>query len=199
MTPRSRRNQVAVEQLIEATSSPMARLRLGAAKALRTLSEHEPDLLYRHFEFFVKLRRSDNSVLRWNAMLVLGNLAAVDDDQMIDTILEEYLAPIRGPHLIDAANTMRGATAMAVAKPHLADRIARAILKVETANYKTPECRRVAIGHAINAFTRLMPMVSDKTALRLFVTRQLDNSRPATRKKAEAFVRRFQLLQKRAT
>lgn len=199
MTPRSLRNQEAVEQLVAATSSPMARLRLGAAKALRTLSEREPDLLYPHFEFFDKLRRSDNSVLRWNAMLVLGNLAPVDTEEKIDAILDDYLGSIRGPHLIDAANTIRGATAMAVSKPHLADRIARAILQVEAANYKTPECRRVAIGHAINAFTRLMPMVSDKSGVQLFVTRQVENSRPATRKKAEAFVRRFQSLQNRAT
>lgn len=81
MTPRSRRNQEAVEQLIAAISSPMARLRLGAAKALRTLSASEPHLLYPHFDFFVKLRRSRNSVLRWNAMLVLGNLAPVDQDE----------------------------------------------------------------------------------------------------------------------
>jgi hypothetical protein len=199
MTPRSLRNQQAVEQLIDAVSSPMARLRLGAAKALRTLSEREPDLLYPHFEFFDTLRRSGNSVLRWNAMLVMGNLAPVDDDEKADAILDDYLAPIRGPHLIDAANTMRGATAMAVAKPHLADRIARAILEVEAAHYKTPECRRVATGHAINAFARLMPLVTDKSALQLFVARQLKNSRAATRKKAEAFLRRFQSLEKRAT
>jgi hypothetical protein len=66
-------------------------------------------------------------------------------------ILEEYLAPISGPQMIDAANTIQGATSIALAKPYLADRIAAAVLAVEHAQYQRAECRNIAIGHAIRA------------------------------------------------
>jgi hypothetical protein len=186
-------------RLLAAIASPAARVKFGAAKELRTLSEHEPGRLYSHFDFFDPLRHSENSVLRWNAILVVGNLAAVDSQHKIDAILDDFLAPIRGPHLIDAANTIRAAAAVATAKPYLAGRIAHAILQVESANYQTDECRRVAAGHAIVAFTRLMPLLDDKGPVERFVTRQLESSRAATRKKAQAFLRRFHSLQKCAT
>ena len=180
-----------LETLLAAVSSDKGRVRLGAIKALRILSERAPYLIYPHFDFFARLLQHRNSILRWNAMLILGNLAAVDGERRTERIMDEYLAPISGPHLIDAANTMRGATAIATAKPHLADRIAARILKVERANYATPECRNVAIGHAIRSLDRLFPTLANKRAVQRFVSRQIDNRRPATRKKAERFLRKW--------
>jgi hypothetical protein len=95
--------------------------------------------------------------------------------------------------LIDAANTMRGAAAIGAAKPYLADTIARHILEVERATYATPECRNVAIGHAINSLDRLFPIIAGKRDVQLFVSRQMDNTRTATRKKAERFLRKWPL------
>jgi hypothetical protein len=155
------------------------------------LSERAPDLIYPHFDFFARLLQHENGILRWNAMLILGNLAAVDGERRTERIVDEYLAPILGPRLIDAANTIRGATAMAAAKPHLADRIAARILKVERANYATPECRNVAIGHAIRSFERLFPILAGKRGVQRFVARQIGNPRNATRKKAERFLRKW--------
>ncbi len=180
-----------LQALLTAVSSDVARLKFGAAKALRDLSERAPDLIYPHFDFFVSLLRNENSILRWNAILLLGNLAPVDEDCRVDRVIDDYLAPISGPHLIDAANTMRGATAIGAAKPYLADTIARQILKVERATYATPECRNVAIGHAIDCIGRLFPAIADQRVVQFFVSRQINNTRNATRKKAERFLRKW--------
>jgi hypothetical protein len=182
-----------LDALLAAVCSDVAAVKLGAAKALRHLSESAPDLICPHFAFFASLLRNENSIVRWNAILLLGNLAAVDGERRLDRIINDYLSPISGPHLIDAANTIRGATAIGAAKPYLADAIAIQILKVERATYATPECRNVAIGHAIVSFDRLFPMVADKRAVQLFASRQIDNSRTATRKKAERFLRKWPL------
>ena len=149
-----------MDALLNAVSWDVARVKFGACKALRNLSECAPDLIYPQFDFFASFLRHENSILRWNAILLLGNLAPVDGERRVDRIIDDYLSPIRGPHLIDAANTIRGATAMATAKPYLADLIARHIVEVERASYATPECRNVAIGHAIDspiAFSRSLP------------------------------------------
>lgn len=174
-----------------AVSSDVARVKFGAAKALRDLSERAPDLMYPHFDFFVSLLRNENSILRWNAILVLGNLARVDEDCRVDRILDDYLAPISGPHLIDAANTMRGAAVIGAAKPYLADKIARQVLQVERATYATPECRNVAIGHAIDCIGRLFSSITGQRLIQCFVFRQISNTRNATRKKAERFLRKW--------
>ena len=182
-----------LDALFAAMSSDVARLKFPAAKALRNLSQRAPDSIYPHFDFFASFLRHENAILRWNAILILGNLATVDGEGRVDRIIDAYLSPISGPHLIDAGNTMRGAAAIGVAKPYLADRIARHILEAERATYATPECRNVAIGHAIDALDRLFPMIADKGAVQRFVTRQTDNTRAATRKRAERFVRKWPL------
>jgi len=192
----TRQNPKVLDALFSAVSSATARERFGAAKRLRDISQHAPDLLYPRFDFFVDLMESENRILRWNAILILGNLAAADEQRRIDRLLDQYLGALAGPHLIDAANTIRGATAIALARPDLAGRIARDILQVEHARYETAECRNVAAGHAITALEQLFPLVANQRAVHLFVSRQRENRRPATRHKAEKFLRKWPIDQR---
>jgi hypothetical protein len=96
-----------------------------------------------------------------------------------------------GREMIGAANAIVAAANIALAKPHLADRIVKEILKVERASYQRPECRNVAIGHAIKSFDRCFRHVGNKRPVLAFVKRQLENPRPATRRKAERFLKRW--------
>jgi hypothetical protein len=180
-----------VETLLAELASDKAPVKFGAAKNLRVLSETRPELLYPHFDTWAALLGHENAILRWNAILLLGNLAPVDSERRLDGLLDRYLAPICGPQLIDAANTIRGATAMALGKPALAGKIAARILAVEQAVYATPECRNLAIGHAIECLGRLMPLNIEKSAIQAFVCRQAENPRPATRNKAAKFLRKW--------
>lgn len=167
--------------------------RFGCSKVLRLISEKTPALLYPHMEFFVGLSRDRNTFLRMDAARVIGNLAVVDFDGKFDRIFEEYFAPIKGPAMIPAANIIGTAAKIATARPFLADRIAGEILKVERAEYATAECRNVALGHAIQSFDLFFELVQDKASVSRLVKKQLQNPRTATRKKAEAFVRKHGL------
>lgn len=177
--------------VVDALGSATPRIRFAASKLLRVVSERSPEGLYPHFDSFVRLLHDKSSILRWNAILTLGNLAAADHRKKLDGILGEYLAPISGKNLIDAANTIRGAAAIARAKPYLADEIAKAILAVEEARYATRECRNVAIGHAINALDEFFPALRDQHNGLSFVRRQVKNSRRATSNKARKFLAKW--------
>ena len=174
LTSQVKRRSELLRALLGAMSSDTARVKSSAAKVLRMVSEHSPQMIYPQSDIFANVLKKENSMLRWNAILVFANLAAVDKERKVDRILDGYLAPITGPHLIDAGNTMRGATAIAAAKPYLADTIAQHILGVEHATYATPECRNVAVGHAINCLDSLFPMIAEKRAIQLFVSRQIE-------------------------
>jgi HEAT-like repeat protein len=176
---------------IDALGSVSPRVRFAACKLLRMVSEEFPEALYPHFDSFVRLLHDKNSILRWNAILALGNLAAVDHQDKLDPILDDYLAPISGPNLIDAANAMKGAAAIARAKPLLADRIAHAILAVELARYGTRECHNVAIGHAISALSEFFPSLRNRHEILSLVRRQLKNPRRATSNKARKFLAKW--------
>ena len=177
-----------IPSLVAGVSSTRASVRFGSAKALSLLAAGRPELLYPHFDFFVKQLDCPNSILRWNATRTLACLAPADRRNKLETALDKYLSPIPGPQMIAAATAIRWASTIALAKPHLADRLARAILGVRRAAYETEECRNVAIGHAIQSLGRFFEFIEDKKAVVKFVRAQLDNSRPATRAKARTFL-----------
>jgi hypothetical protein len=177
--------------VIDALGSATPRIRFAASKLLRLASERSPEALYPHFDCFVRLLSDKNSILRWNAMIILGNLAVADREKKLDTMLGIYLAPISGKNLISAANTIHGAAAIARAKPYLADEIAKAILAIEEARYATRECRNVAIGHAISALDEFFPSPLNRHLVRSFVRRQTKNPRRATSNKARKFLAKW--------
>lgn len=177
-------------EVLDGLESDEATVRYGSAKVIRTISEREPELLYPHLDFFVERLDCENQVMQWEAIAVLGNLARVDTEGTIDRLLDRYLGPIRGPVMITAANTIKGAVRIALAKPDLTEPIVKAILRVERGKYKTPECRNVAIGHALEAFGELDAQLDDAKAVLSFATRQLKNGRQSTRRKAERFLKR---------
>ena len=89
----------------------------------------------------------------------------------------------------NVANVIQGGARIAQAKWHLAERIAAEVLKVARAPYRTPECRNVAIGHAILALGGIMPLLRNPAPAVQFVRKQTRNARPATRKKAQQFLK----------
>jgi len=135
----------------------------------------------------------ENGIMQWKAIYVIANLASVDNKKQIEKVFDRYFAPISGPALITAANVVRGGAKIAAAKPQLADRVAKEILKVENARYKTPECRRIALGHAIEAFDHFYAGIKNKKPVIGPVRRQLESPRNATRKKAQRFMKRHGL------
>ena len=181
-------NATQIDDLCESLSSPTARVRYGAAKALRGVAAQAPEALYPRFDFFARMLDGDNRIFRWNASRILGSLAAADREDKIGKLFDHFFAPILGHELITAANVIQAAADIAEAKPELADRIAGEVMKVKRANYATPECRNVAIGHALTSLRRMYPHLGNKKPVLAFVRAQVDNPRPAARKRAAEFL-----------
>ncbi len=178
-----------IPALLEGMGMDKPALKYGCEKILRIISERRPDLVYPYFDRLAGMLDCENSILKWGAILTLANLATADDAGRIEGIFNRYFQPISGPVMITAGNIMRGSARIALAMPQLADRIAAEILKVERAEYKTPECRNIAIGHAIDAFGLFFEHIRDKEEISRFVARQISNPRPQVRKRAEKFLR----------
>ena len=183
------RNHELIAEVLAGIGAKRAGVRFGASKALRILSERVPELLYPHFDFFAALLGHGNHILQWNATITLANMARVDREGKIEAVLNRYLDLISGSNMITAANAMRGAAIIGAAKPHLVDRIVPRIMGVECAEYATPECRNVAIGHALRALEELARLLPDRRGVRLFAARQLGNPRAATSAKARKFLK----------
>lgn len=177
--------------VLEGLSHEKADIKFGCAKIIRLVSDQTPELLYPRIDFFIDLLDSENQILKWEAIYVLANLAAVDTENKIEKIFKKYFAPIPGPTLITAANVIKGAGKIALAKPKLAERIAKELLKVEKAKYENAECRNIALGQAIKSFDSFFDQISDQGAVVKLIERQLKNTRSSTKKAAEKFLKRI--------
>ena len=179
-----------IRGVFQGLSAEQPSAKYGCEKVLRKIGEHRPDLLYPYFDFFTGLLDCDNSFLKWGAIASIANMARADSANRFESVFDRYFAPVRGPVMITAANIVAGSARIALAKPHLADRIAVEILKVGSGKYKTAECRNIAIGHAIDAFDKFFDHIQGKARIVRFVKKQLQNSRPPVRKRAERFLRK---------
>jgi hypothetical protein len=178
--------------VFEGLGARPASVKFGSSKVLRIISQKKPSVLYPSFDFFVRLLDSDNTFLKCDAIFILANLAAVDSAYRFEAIFDRYFAPIKGPTLIVAANIIGGAARIALAKPELSDRIAQELLKVESAQYQTDECRNIALGQAITSFDEFYGQIGDKERVIKLVKKQLGNTRKSTAQKAAQFLKKHE-------
>lgn len=176
--------------IFEGLNADQASLKYGCDKVLRLISEQAPALLYSRFDFFADNLNSENNFLKWGAIHVIANLAAVDTENKIERIFDRYFAPLSGPVLITAANIIKGAVSIALARPELTPKIVHRLLQVEKAKYQTAECRNIALGQVIKSAGQFFDQIKDNEPLLKLIRRQLKNPRPATQKAAEKFVRK---------
>jgi hypothetical protein len=179
-----------VDELAEGLGAREARVKYGCARIFLILSEMRPFLVYPRIDLFLGLLESENNILRWTAIQVIANLALVDARAVIESHFEEFFFPIRGPALVTAANIIGAAPRIAIAKPHLAERITEELLKVQHARYRTAECRRVALGHTVKSLEAIYDLVVEKERVLKLVRAQTRSSRGGTKKAAERFLKK---------
>ena len=182
-----------LSMLIEGMKAKPGRVKFGCQKVLQKISEKRPDRVYPYFDEIAAFLEGENKILRWGAILILANLAAVDRENHWGAQFDRFYRAIPGPDMITAANVIRGSPKIARAHPELTAKIIAEILKVERAVYKTPECRHVAIGHALDAFEDLDALTGDKPDVLAFARRQLRNPRRAVAERARKFLTRHDL------
>lgn len=135
--------------------SPNPAMEFCCAKALRKLSEQKPWLLYPYFNSFIDLLNHPNLVIRWQAIAITANLAAVDTQGMLDSQLDELFVPVKGPVMLTARRVISAALRIVESKPHLAELIAEKLLGVRHGRFESPECHAVVIESALEALGKM--------------------------------------------
>lgn len=166
------------------------KVKYGCARSLLAVAKENPAELYPRLDFFVGLLDGENRILKWTAIDIIGHLAKVDGAGKTDKLLGRLFSLLGAGNMITANHATGALANMALAKPGHRDRITAELLKIEGHSYETDECRNIAIGAAILAIGSHFGQLRDKEAAVEFVRRQMKNTRNATRKKAEQFLKK---------
>jgi len=185
---------ILISGLIYGLSSEDKRVKYRCAKILKLLSEKYPKMLQEHIDLFIKLLETDNTILKWNAILILGNLAKVDTENKINKVLVTFYGLLNAGVMITANNTIISLGKIAEAKPELRGNITLEFLNIEKYQYDTKECNNIAVGQVVMAISSYFPLLEGyKEEVIQFVKRQLNNMRNATQKKAENFLKKYNI------
>ena len=179
-------------EIFNGISSKNSRIKFKSAKILRVISEKNPEILYSKMDFFINLLDSENKILKWNAIDVIGNLTSIDSKNKFDKIFKKYYSFLSTESMITIAHVVDNSGKIAKAKPHLTQKITSELLKIENISTKprlTQECKNILLGKAILAFGTYFNQIENKDNVISFVKRQLNNTRNATKVKAEKFLK----------
>jgi len=181
-------------EVLNGLYSSKAAIRYGCAKVLMDLSAEHPEKLCPNMDSFINLLDSKYRILTWNAMAIIANLARVDKDKKFDTIFDKYYSFLNDEYMVTVVSVVGHSGKIALAKPHLIQKITEELLKVEnipTTPHLTEECKRVIAEKAIESFDLFFDRIDTKEKVISFVKRQLDSPRGTLKKKAENFLRKW--------
>ncbi|MEX2162387.1 MAG: hypothetical protein WD751_10805 [Anaerolineales bacterium] len=176
--------------LVEGMCQKKAEVKYGSAKALRFVVDEQPELLYPYFDVFAVMLDNRNNIFQWEALYLLAGLACVDEDDKLEDLLPAYFARLEGPTMITAANTIKGGSQIAKARPDLAKRIVKEILRAEDGHYETSECYEIVCGEALKAFDKIYKFLEDPSVVVAFAKRHRDSGRNSTRMAAQKLLAR---------
>ena len=180
--------------LLKGVSSSKAAVRYGCAKVLMDLSEKYPEKLYPYMDSFIEILDSKYRILTWNAMAIIANLAKVDKDQKFDAIFDKYYSFLNDEYMVTVANVVGNSSKIALAKPHLVQKITNELLKVENISvtpHLTEECKRVIAETAIKSLDMFFDKIEAKAKVISFAKRHLDSPRRTLRTEAENFLKKW--------
>jgi hypothetical protein len=180
-----------IDELLELTSSEKANIKYKSLKVLTLLSEQKSELLYPEWDFFVNLLDNENTFLRTIGATIIANLTRVDEEQKFENILEKYYSLLEDESMINAANVAQRSGIISKAKPHLQEEITNKLMDIDKTHHSS-ECKNIIKGKAILSFNEYFDEYHDKEKIIEFTKRELNNTRSATKKKAEKLIKKWE-------
>jgi len=179
-----------LDDLLEYTSSDKAVIKYKSLKVLTLLSEQQSELLYPEWDFFVKLLDNENTFLRTIGATIIANLTRIDTENKFESIFNKYYNLLEDKSMINAANIAGRSGIIAKSKPHLQSKITNKLLDIDKTQHSS-ECKNIIKGKAILSFNEYIGEFNDKEKIIQFIKKELKNTRPATKKKAEKLLKKW--------
>ena len=177
--------------MISMTDSDITKVRYGAAKALTIVSEKSPELLYRHVDGILNLLKTDKTIIKWNAIMQLGNMAKVDEDNKIGKEMIVYLSSLLDDDsMVTAGHAIENLAKIAEAKRDHCDDIVGRLLGIQNIT-RNEECLNIHLGKVFQSFENLYEAAGGnlKKKMKELAERNIENPRNSTAKKAQRFLK----------
>ena len=183
-----------LDSLFDIVATETSSIKYVCTKIIRMVSEKEPELIYPYFEILAKWIHHKNSFIKWDGIIILSNISAVDDENKFKDIYQDYFALIQDPQMVTASNVDGNAWKIVLAKPELENDITKRLLKVPDIVYlhkgnPSPECNYIVCGQVLECFDHYFNSSENQSEMINFAKEQLNSKRKSVVKTAEKFLK----------
>jgi hypothetical protein len=189
-------NNDMIPALLEIMNDEKGTAKFYAEKALRLLSEKNPDILYPYFDEISEFIDNSNNFIKWGAIITISNLISADKEDKFSKIYSRYFSLLDSDSMITASNVAKNAWKFIIKNKSCEDDITGRLLGTENNIYKnkgeaSPECKNIMLGHVLGCFEKYYEFSGNKEKIIEFAKRQTTNPRKAVAKRAEAFLKKL--------
>ena len=171
--------------------SKTAKIKYASTKKAIAISKEDPSVLYPDFDFFIEFLNSENQIIKWTAIQIIGNLSKVDKKKKVDKLLPKIIGFLNCGKMITANNAILALSEIALNKPELKEKILKELIQVEHYDYDTPECRNVALGKVIVSLEKFKEEIKNQKYILEFLERQTNNTRVSVKNRAIKLLERL--------
>lgn len=164
-------------------------------KALRGISEADPEILYPYFFDIAALLDSDNSFIKWGGIITLSNLIVADRENKFLKVYDKYFSMLNSRTMVTASNAVGNAWKIAKQYPDLEPDVTKRLLSISDNTYyykgePSPECKNILFGQMIECFDKYYEISACQKEMMAFVSSQRNNPRKKVAKIADSFLKK---------
>lgn len=172
-----------VKAFLGAIEQPDRRAKNRAVKLLAGLSAANPGALHPHRERFIELLESKDNIVLWNALVVVGHLAAADEDGRIAALAPRLRRFFNADSMITTGHAIEALGRIAAHSDKHRAKIVNWLVGVGDTPHGD-ECREILAGKALGALADVVGRLRSKAKVRAFAESYVESSRSGVAKKA---------------
>lgn len=171
--------------LIRGLDSDEKRVQSGSAELMALLSEEHPDLVAPFIDKFIRNLEAREPVLRWEAVCTLGNLARVDKEKKVLSVLPQLYPLLSHESIVLANHTVQALAKIAEYHHEKAEEILNHLVKA------APLFKKTTVGFIIEAVTRFKDIDELVPEVQEFVTPYLMSDMKVVAQKAKKTLKKL--------
>ncbi|MBD3254947.1 MAG: hypothetical protein GF383_07625 [Candidatus Lokiarchaeota archaeon] len=158
---------------------------------LEEVGSLKPELLYKYWDEIYKLLFHSNSYHRNFGLILLAQLAKIDEENKFIDIIDDYLNLLNDDRIMTAEACIKNVIKIASIKPELSETVVDRLLDFENSIKYSEKQKAVIMSFLIEGFHLLYENFPKKDVLFKFVKKHIESISPKTRKVAKNFINKY--------
>lgn len=185
-----------LKELIDIESTEPSAVKFAAEKAVRSISESNPELFAGIETEIFSLLKSENTFIRLGNIITCANLAVLSSDKILELLKEEYIPFLYSANIAEFGNAVKGIPKIISVFPSLEEKLIPPLFEISERVFvhkgkPSDECRNVAAGKVMEVFEKIGKNSPYRQEMFNFAEMNLTNTRNSAKRKAEKLVKKL--------